>query len=239
MAVRAARRKAARWSSGPRRSGSTDPTAPRSRRAARARTRAAGSRARSDRGRSPRAILSITLRLAVGRMRPGNADALAALDQDLGERERDDQRAVELGLLGKPRGEHHRGRAVGPDPHRMRGFPFLLAHIEMIVARGAAPVDPLRRLARHEAAILPEILPRAGAAAAVQPVDDGGGDATRLEDQPRHGGGERACRAGRTARRFELLVASWCGFGHQLIRRASSGGRSPRRWSRRRRAPRR
>ena len=72
--------------------------------------------------------------------------------------------------------ERHRGRAVGPEPDRVRGLPFLLAHVEMVVAGGAAPVDAARRLARDEAAELPEVLARAGAAAAVQAVDDGGGD---------------------------------------------------------------
>ena len=43
------------------------------------------------------AILSMTLRLAVGAHQAGNADALAAGDQQLGEREGDDQRALELG----------------------------------------------------------------------------------------------------------------------------------------------
>src|SRR6202030_2030166 len=74
----------------------------------------------------------------------------------------------------------------------MCGFPFLLANIEMVVACGAAPIDPPRRLTRHEPAILPEILARSGAAAAVEPVDDGGSDATRLQDQPRHLGGKFA-----------------------------------------------
>ena len=74
----------------------------------------------------------------------GQADALAALDQHFGERERDDQRAVELALAREPRGERHRGRTVGPDPDRVRGLPFPLAHIEMIVARRAPPVDAAR-----------------------------------------------------------------------------------------------
>ena len=55
----------------------------------------------------------------------------------------------------------------------MRGFPFLLADIEMVVARRAAPVDPRGGLARHEAAELPEILAGAGAAPSVQAMSCG------------------------------------------------------------------
>src|SRR6266571_4513719 len=88
----------------------------------------------------------------------------------------------------------------------MRGLPFPLAHIEVIVAGRAAPVDAVRRLAGDEAAVLPEVLARAGAAAAVQTVDHGGGDAARLEDEPRHGGGERAGLAGRSPRRLALVL---------------------------------
>ena len=44
------------------------------------------------------AILSITLRLAVGIHQAGNADAFAARDQQFGERERHDQRAFQLAV---------------------------------------------------------------------------------------------------------------------------------------------
>src|SRR5436190_21065662 len=100
--------------------------------------------------------------------------------------------------------ERHRRRAVGPQPHRMRGLPFLLAHIEMLVARGAAPVDAARGLAREKAPVLPEILAGAGALAAVQPVNDGRGDAARLEDEARHGFSERAGDAARVLRGLDL-----------------------------------
>ena len=73
----------------------------------------------------------------------------------------------------------------------MRGLPFLLAHIEVVVARRAPPVDARCGLAGDEAAVLPEILARAGATASVHAMDDGRGDAARFQDQPRHGGGER------------------------------------------------
>ena len=121
----------------------------------------------------------------------GNADPLAALHQHFGQRKGHDQRALEL-AVGQRGGKSHRRRTVGPDPDRVRGFPFALAHIEMIVARRAPPIDVVGRLARHEAAVLPEILAGAGAAAAVQAVDDGGGDAARFQNEPRHGVGELA-----------------------------------------------
>src|SRR5262245_64997196 len=76
----------------------------------------------------------------------------------------------------------------------------------MFVAGGAPPVDAARRLARQEAAILPEILARPGPLAAVQSVDDGGGDAARLEDQARHGLRERAGFAARALRRLDLVL---------------------------------
>ena len=62
----------------------------------------------------------------------------------------------------------------------MGSLPLLLADIEMIVARRAAPVDVLRRLAGNEAAVLPETLARAGAPSSMQAVDHIGGDAGKL-----------------------------------------------------------
>ena len=149
-----------------------------------------------------------------------HADALAGLHQNFGQRESDDQASIEFGLLGKLRSERHGRRAIGPQPHRVRGFPFLLAHVEMLVARGAAPVDAARGLARQEAAVLPEILPRAGALAAVQPVDDGGGDAAGLEDETRQAFRERAGLAAGVLRGLDLVLvrAPLC---HPVIRCAS------------------
>src|SRR5215475_13906447 len=68
----------------------------------------------------------------------------------------------------------------------MRSFPFAFAHVQVVVTRGAPPVDVLRGLARHEAAILPKIFARAGAPPSMQPMNDRGSNATRLEDEPRH-----------------------------------------------------
>src|SRR5580698_53271 len=77
----------------------------------------------------------------------------------------------------------------------------------MIVARRTAPVDARCRLAGDEAAVLPEIFARPGAAAAVQAVDHGRGDAARFEDEPRHARGELSAFAGGRPNRFILGVA--------------------------------
>src|SRR5262245_31847381 len=106
----------------------------------------------------------------------------------------------------------------------MGGLPFLLAHIEVVVARRAAPVDAVGRLAGDEATVLPEILARTGAPAAMQPVDDGGGDAPRFQDQPRDGGRERVPFAGGPAGRLELLLPRIERLGHRLIRCGPSAG---------------
>src|SRR6266511_2321669 len=88
----------------------------------------------------------------------------------------------------------------------MRGLPFPFAYIEMFIASGASPVDAARGLSREEAPVLPEIFPRAGALSAVQPMDDGGGDAARLEDQARHALRERASLAARALRCPDLVL---------------------------------
>src|SRR5262249_2852392 len=87
----------------------------------------------------------------------------------------------------------------------------------MIVAGRAAPVDPRRRLAGDEAAVLPEILARAGAAAAVQPLDDGRRDPARLPDQARYWGGQRMRLADRVPRRVAFPVACGRAFRHPLL----------------------
>jgi hypothetical protein len=86
------------------------------------------------------------------------------------------------------------------------GLPLLLAHIKNAVAGGAPPIDAACRLAGQEAAVLPEVLARPGAAAAVQAVDDGGGDLARFEDQARQRFRERACFAARVLRGLDLLL---------------------------------
>jgi len=91
----------------------------------------------------------------------------------------------------------------------MCGLPFLFAYIEMIVARRTAPIDARGRLAGDEAAVLPKILARAGAAAAVQAMDDSGRHAPRF---PGSGRGmpaaERAAFADRATGCGNVLVAA-------------------------------
>jgi hypothetical protein len=77
----------------------------------------------------------------------------------------------------------------------MCGLPFLLADIEVIVARRAPPVDILRGLARDEAAILPKTLAGSRAPPPVQAMDDVGGNAAGLEHQARQRSGKRAAFA--------------------------------------------
>ena len=72
----------------------------------------------------------------------GNADAFAACDQKLSQRKGHDQSALQLGVARLFGGKGHRQRAVGPKPYGVRGLPFLLTDIEMIVARASPPIDP-------------------------------------------------------------------------------------------------
>ena len=180
VALRAVGRKAASGSRGCPRSGSTGRTAPRSPTARPAQSPAAGSARSVGSWMIASAMRSITARLPVGRIRPGRPTRSPASTSISASANAIDQRAVELALAREPRRERHRRRTVGPDPDGVRGLPFPLAHIEMVVARRAPPVDAARLLAGDEAAELPEVLAGAGAAAAVQAVDHGGGDLARL-----------------------------------------------------------
>ncbi len=166
-----------------------------------------------------------------------NADALAALDQNLSERHRGNQCAKEFGVANQRRCKIHRRRTVRPDPHSVRGFPFQFAHIKMIVAGRAAPIDARGRFARNEAAILPEVFAWAGAAATVQAVDDRGRNAPCFQHQPRHRGGERSACADCTTNCCDIWMCAF-GFGrHPAIRSVPSGVRSRLRCFRPRRAP--
>ena len=65
----------------------------------------------------------------------------------------------------------------------MRRLPFALAHVEVIGAGGAAPVDDGGRIARLELAELPERLAGSGPAPAVDAVRHRIGDVQRFQDQ--------------------------------------------------------
>ena len=186
MALRAGGGKLGRWSRGSPRSGSTGRRSARSRRAAPARSPAAGSAARCGSCMIASAMRSITARLPVGRIRPGTPTRSPASTSTSASANATTSVRSSLLSRASARGECHRRRTVRPDPDGVRGLPFLLAHVEIVVARRAAPVDAARLLAGDVAAELPEVLAGAGAPAAVQAVDHGGGDLARFQDEPRH-----------------------------------------------------
>src|SRR5262249_21799782 len=143
---------------------------------------------------------------------PRNADAFATLNQHLGKRQANNKSPLELAIVRQSRCKAHRRRAVRPNPHGMRSFPFPLAHIEMIVACGTPPIDILRRFPRYEAAVLPEVLTRARPASAVQTVNDRRRDPARLKNEPRHRVGKLTGADNRRADRTGLAaVPSWLG----------------------------
>src|SRR3974390_2758435 len=88
----------------------------------------------------------------------------------------------------------------------------------MIVARGTAPVDVLRWLARDEAAVLPEAFARARAPAAVQAVNDIGRDAASFQHKARQRRGERSAFAIGTSDCYDLPGCALVFCGHQPIR---------------------
>src|SRR6185437_10768234 len=106
----------------------------------------------------------------------------------------------------------------------------------MVVARRAAPVDVLRRLAGIEAAILPETLAGAGAAASVQAVDHIGGDASGLST--RRGSDAASVRLSPSARRIAVISPLACLFSTAINRSEPSIAGSHREWCVPRREPR-
>src|SRR5215472_8797386 len=139
-----------------------------------------------------------------------NADAFAALHQHLGQREGDHKSALEFAVIRQSGRKRHRRRTVRPNPHSVRSFPFALAHVEMVVARGTAPINILSGFAGHEAAVLPEVLTRSGATTAVQAMNDRRRDTACLKNEPRHGVGELAATDGRLLYRAGLAVVRPC-----------------------------
>ena len=106
-------------------------------------------------------------RLAAGQRRrhAHQGDALAGAHQQLGEGQRQHHGAIALGGLRQMAAEGHRRRDVRPQPEGMRRLPFALAHVEMVGAGRAPPVDDGGGVAGLELAELPEGLAacRAGA----------------------------------------------------------------------------
>ena len=138
----------------------------------------------------------------IGQAGPG--DALAAARQQFGQGQHQHQRARFLGNAGAGRFVEHGRRGVGPQPHRMGGFPFAVAHIGVVVAGRAAPVDA-RGIAFDIGPELPEILADAALAAAMPAGDHGVDDAARLDQQVGHQRGPQPATGERVARRYRSL----------------------------------
>ena len=97
--------------------------------------------------------------------------------------------------------EDHGRRDVRPEPEGVRRLPFALAHVEVVGAGGAAPVDDGGGVARLELAELPEGLAGPGPAPAVDAVGHGVGDVQRVEDQLGQAIGKRRAPRLRARRR--------------------------------------
>ena len=111
---------------------------------------------------------------------------LAAANEHVGERQPQGHAAGQLVVGGERRAEGHGGRTIHPEEIVVRGLPFTLAHIELIAARRAAPVDAMRRLARCKWPILPKRLADARALAAMNAIGEARRDLMRARHQPRH-----------------------------------------------------
>ncbi len=120
---------------------------------------------------------------AGGRLRkPEKGDALSSAHQQLGRGQHEHDGALALRRVGEMAFEIHGGGQVRPQPDRVRRLPLALAHVEMVGARRAPPVDLPVGVARPELAKLPEGLAGAGAAAAVNAVRDRLRDALGLDE---------------------------------------------------------
>ena len=109
----------------------------------------------------------------------------AALGQQGCNGDQADRGAVGLAGQVAVRGELHRSRTVAPERDRVGGFPFILAHEQLVGLGRLAPVDRGAAVLGAVVAVLPEGLANAGAAAAVHALGDGRGNAVRLGQQGR------------------------------------------------------
>ena len=135
---------------------------------------------------------------AARRQRPcqaRHAHALAAAHQKVRDGEAQHEGAVHLGLHGERRDIGHGGGAIHPDPDRMGRLPLALAHIDPVVSRRAAPIDPRGGFAPDEGAELPEGLAHARPLAPVDPMHDGRRHLSRRHEQ----GGQTARQIQRAA----------------------------------------
>ncbi len=110
---------------------------------------------------------------------------LAGAEQQGGEGEHEQFGAVALFrqvAVGSP---GHAGGGVAPQADGLGGFPFHVADEDAVGEGGAAPVDAAGGVTGDEGAVLPEAVADADAAAAVDALGDGGGDALGRDEQGR------------------------------------------------------
>ena len=134
---------------------------------------------------------SMTSRVASGRVRPMRPARSPPRTGKIRQGERQDGGAIDLGAGREARSEGHRRRAIEPDPDRVRGLPFALAHEGAVLARRAAPVDARRRLAGDEGAKLPEGFARARLPSPMDAVHQRVRDLPRGDDEARQARRER------------------------------------------------
>jgi hypothetical protein len=179
---------------------------------------------RTAAGSSRRVVMQHRLRhlvddvaAAVGLIRPGNADALAAGNQQLGERKGDDQPAFQLAVARIARGKAIEASGPARSTPCARLPTLLAAHRDdrrapSAASRRGTPARPTRSggIARNSR--------RSRRAPAVQAVDDVGGDAAGFKNEARQRSGERTAFAIGTSDCCDLLglVLGCC--GHQPIR---------------------
>ena len=188
------------------------------------RTRRGGKRGRQRGLEAPRRRSSVAIAsakrsttpwVANGRVRPRRPARSPPRTQRSAKASASKSGPVDLRHRRQTRSEAHRGRAVEPNPDRVRRLPFALAHESALFARGAAPVDPRRRLAREERPKLPEGLARSGAPPAMNAMPHGLRHAAGRDDEARQAGresrgvptdrgGERHC-----AERRRIIGSSW------------------------------
>ncbi len=87
--------------------------------------------------------------------------------------------------------EGHGQRLIDPHPGGVGGFPLTLAHIEMVGARRAAPVDRIGSIAAFEMAKLPEGLARPAPPASMDAMRDSVGNPAGGDEKRRHARGQR------------------------------------------------
>ena len=158
---------------------------------------------------------SMTPCVANGRVRPRRPARSPPRTQRSAKASASNGRPVDLRRRRETRCELHRGRAIEPDPDRMRRLPLALAHESALFTRRATPVDSRRRLAGEKGPKLPEGLARAGAPPAMNAVPHrlrhaaGGDDQARQTGRKRRGVATDGGRQRHCAERRRIIGSSW------------------------------